>query len=194
MDIVVVWWNISNIMKNYLLLFASLTFLFLSCNKDNDGIVISECDKGSTVTVNTFKEHMLLVMDKSNNSILDTCFYWDLVNATVLKIEINNPNGNKPLGTVNFKNPFSVSVIFGDSNLVSGQYEIEKTFLDPNNIVSDGKVSMFADGNEAIGGKISYGICNGQRVVEFSNIDFGTTSNNVIDTIFTLSGKIICKK
>lgn len=181
-------------MKNFKIFYFIFSLLLITCSKNNDDSSISECDKGSSITINTYKEHKLLEMDKLNNSIVDTCFYWDLVNATVLKIEISNPNGNKPLGTVNFKNPFSVSVIFGDSILVSGLYEIEKTFLDPSNIVSDGKICMFADGQEAIGGMVTYGICNEQRVVEFNNINFGVTNNNVIDTLFTLSGKIICKK
>ncbi len=171
-----------------------LVLLLCSCNKNADMPNISDCNKGSTISIETHKEHIGLILDESNYSILDTCYYWDFLGVYVMKIDIYSPNGNKPLGDLHFMNPFSVSVIFGDSILVSGEYDIERSFLDPANIVSNGKVCMFSNGNEALNGKINYSICNGKKVVEFNNIDFTFTTDNVIDTIFSLNGKIICKK
>ncbi|MBK9722142.1 MAG: hypothetical protein IPO78_11080 [Saprospiraceae bacterium] len=160
----------------------------ISCSKNNDVTIIPDCDKGSLII---FERPIAFEMNRSTNAIKDTCFYWDLVGAFVIKLEIENPNGNKPLGSINFKNPFIVNVNIGENIPSSGDYEIEMPFKDPSKIVSNGKASMIVDGNQAINGKISYSTCDGNGTVNFKNIDF---VSSIGDTIYSLSGQMICKK
>ncbi len=175
-------------MKYLSALYLVLTLTYYSCRIDNSDSIVPDCDKN---TVIIFEKPITFKMDNTTNPLTDTCFYWDLVNAYVLKLEITSPNENKPLGSIYFKNPFIVSVNIGVKSPTSGDFDIERPFKDPSKLVSQGKACMIVDGNQAINGKITFSLCDQKEIVNFKNIDFVTTKG---DTVYSLSGQIICKK
>ncbi len=165
-----------------------ILFYFSNCSDENNKPSLSDCEKGSIVI---FEKPTTFEMNRTSNPMRDTCFYWDLVNAYVIKLEIDNPNQNKPLGTIYFSNPFIVNVNIGALQPTIGDYVIEKPFVDPTKLVSNGKASMIVDGNIALEGKINFNKCDDDIIIKFSEINFVTP---MLDTIYSLSGQLICKK
>lgn len=166
---------------------TALILILLSCGKDNGDSGNINCNNSAFVEIKRISN---IKFDATNHTIIDTSFYWETFETYVMRIEIKDPNQNKPFDQIYFKNPLIVSINFGVQEPIGGEYTVEPPppFINPPfRIANPGKASVIVDGNFAVSGKVVFEECKDFKIASFKDMNILSPNG---DTLYSVIGQI----